>query len=337
MRANDKRIVRPTFACLAQDLAGAALPRNLVVELAVLARKRSQDPTAVLSAPLSDVFHPVVDKANQLALDANHEPERIRTLRTHTIYKVKTSALRGALWVDPNGLWWLLAAGRRSAGDNADFYQRMDRLGGNAGPLLPTDDDHAYLRLENAFIAECELDRVAQRSLLDALFRAASSPQKTFEAQVHGAAVGVTVDPDEDTSTLTISFEFESFSQQDRFPTDLFGYVPGYENADDWDYIPPFVTGASPIWYTFVSAKWVDRLAKAMRVDRLVSPSDLLSARTRAVRFAHQTPATSLKSGLVHGMEVRALCGARFTPSRDPLRYPPCAECETIYQNLIES
>lgn len=337
MRANTERIVRPTFACLAQDLAEAILPGELAIELTVFAQQRRKDPTAVLSSPLGDVSHPVIEKANQLALSAAHDPERIRTLRTHTVYKVKTSALRGALWVDPAGQWWLLAAGRRRDGDNADFYQRMELLEGDAGPLLPTDQDQTYLRMENAFIAECELDRVAQRALLDALLKAAASPQVTYDAEVHGAIVGITIDPDEDTSTLTISFEFKSFDQQDRFPTDLFGYVPGCEKADDWDYIPPFKNGQAPIWYTFVPARWIDWLANAVKLDELMAPTYLLPAKSQTIRFAHQTPASSLKAGLVDGMEVRALCGARFTPSRDPFKYPPCAECETIYQHLAES
>lgn len=47
-------------------------------------------------------------------------------------------------------------------------------------------------------------------------------------------------------------------------------------------------------------------------------------------RLAHYIRKDLLADAYVLGMEVEALCGYRWIPSRDPERYPICAPCAAL-------
>lgn len=47
-------------------------------------------------------------------------------------------------------------------------------------------------------------------------------------------------------------------------------------------------------------------------------------------RVAHYAPKAEVTRAYVLGEEIVALCGKVFRPTRDPLRYPVCAECRAI-------
>lgn len=47
-------------------------------------------------------------------------------------------------------------------------------------------------------------------------------------------------------------------------------------------------------------------------------------------RFAHYVPKRDLERFHATGRPVRALCGKRWKPDRDPSRYPMCPTCAEI-------
>lgn len=83
------------------------------------------------------------------------------------------------------------------------------------------------------------------------------------EVEVFGAVVSVRIDPDEDgLAVVEMSWEFTKFDQQDRFPMDILAMVPGREDIEAWDYLPPSRGSDSPhTWFTYVTGEWVEHMA----------------------------------------------------------------------------
>ena len=53
-------------------------------------------------------------------------------------------------------------------------------------------------------------------------------------------------------------------------------------------------------------------------------------------RFAHYIKKEKIVESAVTGKAVRALCGKKWVPSRDPQKYPVCPICKEIYDGLRE-
>jgi hypothetical protein len=51
-------------------------------------------------------------------------------------------------------------------------------------------------------------------------------------------------------------------------------------------------------------------------------------------RFAHYVKKEKVVESAVTGKVVRALCGKKWIPSRDPEKYPICPVCKEIYDGL---
>ena len=51
-------------------------------------------------------------------------------------------------------------------------------------------------------------------------------------------------------------------------------------------------------------------------------------------RFAHYVKKEKVVESAVTGKSVRALCGKKWIPSRDPEKYPVCPVCKEIYDGL---
>jgi len=51
-------------------------------------------------------------------------------------------------------------------------------------------------------------------------------------------------------------------------------------------------------------------------------------------RFAHYVRKEKIVESAVTGAPVIALCGKVWTPSRDPQKFPICAECKAIFESL---
>jgi hypothetical protein len=51
-------------------------------------------------------------------------------------------------------------------------------------------------------------------------------------------------------------------------------------------------------------------------------------------RFAHYVQKDKIVESAVTGKPVRALCGKKWVPGRDPSKFPVCPECEQIFSGL---
>lgn len=51
-------------------------------------------------------------------------------------------------------------------------------------------------------------------------------------------------------------------------------------------------------------------------------------------RFSHYVKKEKILQSAVTGKAVRALCGKKWVPSRDPERFPICPICKEIYLGL---
>ena len=51
-------------------------------------------------------------------------------------------------------------------------------------------------------------------------------------------------------------------------------------------------------------------------------------------RFSHYVKKEKVVESAVTGKAVRALCGKKWIPSRDPEKYPICPACNEIYDGL---
>ena len=51
-------------------------------------------------------------------------------------------------------------------------------------------------------------------------------------------------------------------------------------------------------------------------------------------RYAHYVKKGKIVESAVSGKAVRALCGKKWVPSRDPEKFPICPVCKEIYSGL---
>jgi hypothetical protein len=51
-------------------------------------------------------------------------------------------------------------------------------------------------------------------------------------------------------------------------------------------------------------------------------------------RFAHYVKKRKILESAVSGKAVRALCGKKWVPTRDPEKFPICPICKEIYAGL---
>ena len=72
-----------------------------------------------------------------------------------------------------------------------------------------------------------------------------------------------------------------------------------------------------------------------------MSESTVLDKRTETLlddgdheRFAHYVDKTEMTKSAVTGNPVRALCGKKWVPNRNPENFPVCPECKKIYEDL---
>jgi len=69
--------------------------------------------------------------------------------------------------------------------------------------------------------------------------------------------------------------------------------------------------------------------------DLLTRPSEeLLEDDGGHDRFAHYVKKEKIVESAVTGKAVTALCGKKWTPSRDPEKYPICPTCKEIHAGL---
>ena len=51
-------------------------------------------------------------------------------------------------------------------------------------------------------------------------------------------------------------------------------------------------------------------------------------------RFSHYVPKDKILESAVTGKPVRALCGKKWTPSRDPEKFPVCPDCKKVLERM---
>lgn len=51
-------------------------------------------------------------------------------------------------------------------------------------------------------------------------------------------------------------------------------------------------------------------------------------------RFSHYVQKEKILESAMTGKPVRALCGKKWTPGRDPEKFPVCPQCKEIYESL---
>ncbi len=51
-------------------------------------------------------------------------------------------------------------------------------------------------------------------------------------------------------------------------------------------------------------------------------------------RFSHYVRTEKITEAMVTGKAVRALCGKKWVPSRDPEKFPICPTCKEIFDGL---
>lgn len=53
-------------------------------------------------------------------------------------------------------------------------------------------------------------------------------------------------------------------------------------------------------------------------------------------RFSHYVQKDKIMESAITGKPVRALCGKKWTPGRDPEKFPVCPTCKEIYESLMK-
>lgn len=51
-------------------------------------------------------------------------------------------------------------------------------------------------------------------------------------------------------------------------------------------------------------------------------------------RFSHYVQKEKILESALTGKPVRALCGKKWVPGRDPEKFPVCPDCQKIYERL---
>jgi hypothetical protein len=51
-------------------------------------------------------------------------------------------------------------------------------------------------------------------------------------------------------------------------------------------------------------------------------------------RFSHYVPKDKILESAITGKPVKALCGKKWLPGRDPEKFPVCPTCKAIYEKM---
>jgi len=77
------------------------------------------------------------------------------------------------------------------------------------------------------------------------------------------------------------------------------------------------------------------KIGTAADTDLLTRPAlDLQEDDGGHDRFSHYVKKEKIVESAVTGKAVKALCGKKWIPSRDPEKYPICPTCKEIYAGL---
>ncbi len=71
----------------------------------------------------------------------------------------------------------------------------------------------------------------------------------------------------------------------------------------------------------------LDRELEELLNEELIEPGD-------HERFSHYVKKEKILESALTGKPVKALCGKKWTPGRDPEKFPVCPTCKEIYESL---
>ena len=72
----------------------------------------------------------------------------------------------------------------------------------------------------------------------------------------------------------------------------------------------------------------LDRELEQLLNEELQEPGD-------HERFSHYVQKEKILESALTGKPVRALCGKKWTPGRDPQKFPVCPTCKEIYESIL--
>lgn len=329
---------RPTLRCLREDL----------VEGWDDASQRAALKVEPLRLPsLHELEHPLVRHVAGVFTgkpDEDLTREGITGLTDPMWWKAKTGARwRGAVWEDEDGQAWLCAAGWRYEGEARDFYRQfMAASAADAGQFLPTDDDRARLRLEQArdrldawqrdiHERACEAFRSAADTLLPAAFDIPALGPDGHDP-LGRAVVTVVAAPDDDDPDFSLVDVVVEFAREDRSRPDL------SERADivvlaalepkeqSWDVS---ASADGPV-YSFMAAQ-ADFDALLAAVDPQRAP-----CASRPGALAHYAYVGRLTEAAVEGNAVGSMCGKWYVPRQDHANMPVCPDCARAHAALTD-
>ncbi len=75
------------------------------------------------------------------------------------------------------------------------------------------------------------------------------------------------------------------------------------------------------------STTLLDRELKKLLEEETIEPGD-------HERFSHYVRKEKILESAMTGKPVKALCGKKWTPGRDPEKFPVCPACKEIYEKL---
>lgn len=73
-----------------------------------------------------------------------------------------------------------------------------------------------------------------------------------------------------------------------------------------------------------------------MSADLLEKPDTVTTDSGDHDLFSHYARKTDIEKSMFEGVEIVALCGKMWRPSRDFTKYPVCPECKEAYLALQE-
>jgi len=241
--------------------------------------------------------------------------------------EVRTSQWRAGVWLDSEGVQWVVIAGLAKGGhrDHEDFYQRLERQcdterGRKA--LLPTDEDARLLKRETAARVLTDWELAVQALAVDLLAGALH----------HGCHRVVVPHPTKTIPLAEVELEFItgdgieefvlSFINNTRQGTHL-AYVMERRllisiapPEQEWDLAGGIYSAMEESGHC---ARQIERLRDASRERRLLD-SD-------RGHVAHRVHRRHIGDASVDGRAVRSLCGVYFVPLTDPDALPECEEC----------
>ncbi|WP_166983357.1 DUF3039 domain-containing protein [Paramicrobacterium fandaimingii] len=75
------------------------------------------------------------------------------------------------------------------------------------------------------------------------------------------------------------------------------------------------------------STSVLDRELEELLENETIDPGD-------HERFSHYVKKDKILESAISGKPVRALCGKKWTPGRDPEKFPVCPECKKVYERM---